>query len=611
MKKIIKNIILVPALVLGLSACTDWLDVKPTTSIVGEDMWKDQSDVEAVVASCYNAMLQNSFMQRVMTWGELRSDNVIHNDAPSVRAAQDQKEMYKSISLSSIVETNGVSSWASIYNVIKLCNFVIHFAPGVCDVDPDYLTSEMEAHLAEAYAIRSLCYFYMLRTFTEFPYVTEPVLDDQENLEVEPVSGESVIPYLIKDLKFALEKAQSKYAKVSDTKYRINRNAAAAILADLYLWKASGEEYPQDSISYDEAIKYCDRIFQDTITNVGAGGVVASNQYLSLSTYTSSNNESFSPIFQNTASSTEVIFALAADQESMWEQNQDNLIFVNQVYGLDATTMGMRGDWLTTYKIVPNDKYPNPVNNFVSRDAPFCIPENASGTDMPDARYRYGNRFGMSVTVTTGGYPIWKYKLTSGFSDYPNWIFYRLAEVYLMKAEAMVERMNANFYIGEDGNVKFRNYPTIEDDDSEEVVEAKRAIQANYEAEMGKVHGLVTRIFRRSNRGNRLSPAFENYKLDESSLVFAERRREFLFEGKRWYDLMRIARRDTKRFPNNGNKALIDCVKTKLDEGADLIASRLSTMDALYWPINKSELDRNPKLTQNPYYQSQTSDYEK
>lgn len=604
-----------PALVLGLSACTDWLDVKPTTSIVAEDMWKDQSDVEAVVASCYNAMLQNDFMQRVMAWGELRSDNMIHNDNPNENAAKNIKEMYKSISLSSIVETDGICSWAPVYHVIKLCNFVIHFAPGVCDVDPDYLESEMRAHLGEARAIRALCYFYLIRTYMEVPYVDYPVLDDQQDLEVEAISGKDIIPNIIADLDFALNNAPSRYSTMASTKYRITRNAAAAMLADVYLWKASGENYPDDSISYDKVIEYCDRVFQDTISSVGAGGV-ASNQYLSLSTSGATAFYSFANIFGYTTSSLEPIFALFADAESMWEQNKDNLIFMNQVYFQDAISQGTRGDWRTTYKIMPNDKYPKPTD-YTSKDAPFYLLTNGAVADY-DARYSL-NAGGPGVTwsSTSGtGFYILKFHSNSlGINYYPTWIFYRLAEIYLMKAEAIVERMNAKFDLLDDGNggkvVKFANYPTIENDDSDEVIEKKQELQALYAAEMAKAHALVTRIYKRSNKDNTSLPLLNDYVSDEAALVYAERRREFLFEGKRWFDLMRIARRDMKRDPNNGNKALIDCVKTKLDEGADLIASRLSSEQALYWPIAKSELDRNTKLTQNPYYKSKTSDYEK
>ena len=141
----------------SLSSCSDWLDLKPQTSIIAEDMWKDQSDVEAVVASMYRGMIQKDFMERVMAWGELRSDNLLQNDSKkSVETYASTYELYKSVSMSSILETNSLTSWTSVYNVINLANYVIHYAPGVCGQDADYTTSEMLANVAEARTVRAL-----------------------------------------------------------------------------------------------------------------------------------------------------------------------------------------------------------------------------------------------------------------------------------------------------------------------------------------------------------------------------------------------------------------------------------------------------------------------
>ncbi len=581
MKKLIKNIVLLPFLVLGMSSCTDWLEMKPKTSIVLEDMWKDQTDVEAVLASCYNRMLQNDFMLRVMAFGELRSDNILQNESPSGKG-KDTREMYKSVSLSSIVEKDNITSWAPFYSVIKLCNFVITYAPGVCDVDPDYLDSEMRAHVAQARALRALCYFYLVRTYKEFPYVDKPVLDDTENLMVSAVPADDVLKYIIADLEYAEKYAQTLYSSEIETRCRITRNAAKAMLADVYLWKASGQEYPHDSISYDIAIKYCDAIFQDTMKTQSS---MDQTKNLMLAT-------GYSNIFVSPVSTYENLFVLYSNRNTMWEQTkEDDLVQINLLYGSPGSS-GTRGDWVTTYKVFPNDKYTKAAG-YTSKDFVYHIQQNTEYTaSTNDARF-LNNMSGLSI-ITTSGYPIQKYEgIYASLSNYPSWIFYRLAEVYLMKAEAIVERMNARFDFNEDGQLIYLN--TAESD--------------VYIAEMRKAHQLVGRIYKRSNRTNTTSPTFT--PATESELVYAERRRELVFEGKRWFDLFRMARRDNKRTPETPTKGVIDHVKTKMEEGADLLGSRLSSMDAMYWPIYKDELERNSSLVQNPYYVSETDNYQK
>ena len=81
-------------------------------------------------------------------------------------------------------------------------------------------------------------------------------------------------------------------------------------------------------------------------------------------------------------------------------------------------------------------------------------------------------------------------------------------------------------------------------------------------------------------------------------LVLDERQREFIFEGKRYFDLIRLARyeKSTENIVSNyllrkyGN---LDQSTTK---------SKLNTMDAIYMPISADELKLNSLLVQNPFY---------
>ena len=78
--------------------------------------------------------------------------------------------------------------------------------------------------------------------------------------------------------------------------------------------------------------------------------------------------------------------------------------------------------------------------------------------------------------------------------------------------------------------------------------------------------------------------------------MFDERQRELMFEGKRWFDLVRLSRRDGE------NTRMINKVLPKFQENVSVIRIKLSTQDILYWPYSKQELKQNPYLTQNPAY---------
>ncbi|WP_140486100.1 RagB/SusD family nutrient uptake outer membrane protein [Flavobacterium sp. GSA192] len=81
--------------------------------------------------------------------------------------------------------------------------------------------------------------------------------------------------------------------------------------------------------------------------------------------------------------------------------------------------------------------------------------------------------------------------------------------------------------------------------------------------------------------------------------ILAERAREFAFEGKRWYDLLRMAR------ANNYERIdlLIDnAIATAPPVQQQTILAKLRDYNSHYLPINANELFSNKALVQNPFY---------
>ena len=93
---------------------------------------------------------------------------------------------------------------------------------------------------------------------------------------------------------------------------------------------------------------------------------------------------------------------------------------------------------------------------------------------------------------------------------------------------------------------------------------------------------------------------------DESqikTLVLDERQRELMFEGKRWYDLVRMVRHSdnpTQTMSVLRNTYLLRRYKSN---GNDAVA-RLGSLDNLFLPIYQNEIDVNPMLAddQNQAY---------
>ena len=85
-------------------------------------------------------------------------------------------------------------------------------------------------------------------------------------------------------------------------------------------------------------------------------------------------------------------------------------------------------------------------------------------------------------------------------------------------------------------------------------------------------------------------------KASMEELLLEERQREFMFEGKRWFDLVRVARRD------GNNNRLSSLASRKYIENVYAIKIKLADPNIIYFPYAKSELKVNHLLVQNPAF---------
>ncbi len=544
---------------LGLGSCSDFLEIEPLNDIVLDKFWNEENDVENIVAGCYSGMQNRILIERMIVWGELRSDHLIGGTG-----VQDNINI-QNILKENITANNVYTSWGEFYDIINRCNTVLHYSPLVAERDPNYTETELMATRAEVSAIRDLCYFYLIRTFRDVPYSTQPFLDELQQMAMPATKFDAVLDSLITDLENVKSYAVKTYP-VSKTNYqcgRITQDAIHAMLAEMYLWKKD----------YANSVKYADMVidaktqrFQNEIDN--AGGNSSSYKMfegypLIYDSYTTGNiyGNAYGTIFGSGASRESILELIFADDNTRLANHGLSFLYGNQ-----KTMPGIvkPADFITTD--VSDASYKVFCDKYDTRNYENLYKMSASQYGVAKYVCKSGMVSISSTEITSSASPSYPEEYC-----HANWILYRLTDVMLLKAEALVQMV--------DGDAK------TEANDS--------LLRAAYD--------IVSVINKRSNCATTYMPiTYANYstKSQMENLVFEERARELMFEGKRWYDLVRRSLRD-------GNTSyLVQQVTRKGSDNASVVQAKLAKMDAIFWPYNLDELKVNPYLVQNPAFGS-------
>lgn len=561
---------------MSFSSCADWLTLLPLNDVVLENYWTDKSDVESVLLGAYAKMESQDCLFRMSMWGEMRSDNII--------AGSSTRNAVLQITKDNILETNTYTSWKCFYDAINSANTILHFAPIVAEKDPNYTVAELNANIAEAIAIRSLCYWYLIRAYKDVPFVTEPSIDDTGVFIVPAEKFDVILDRLIDDLEGVKMYAVNKYVLKSANTARFTRVGIMAMLADMYLWKG---EWDKCSEVVDEILTYkrkeYEEIYEEDPTSCDIE--IFREKYPLISNVQSNvQGNAYNKIFGQ-GNSFETLFELSYDPRN----NSDTPMLFIDFYGNTARDRNRIGELKTDTRVGAN--FAQGTNTvFESKyDGRFVesIQEISGTGDFAIRKYIYS---GVSYKLNTGEVKDAQFSARNFESSQSSWIIYRLTDVMLMQAEA--NAMKAHEI--NQGITSDATDPTNAQKQSVRdslILAGFNAVQTvNFRAKGYNVYSPV------ASDTIKFAPYNGNPKQLED-LILKERRREFLFEGKRWFDLVRMSLRE-----GNTDK-LSTLVLVKYTENVSAVRIKLADMDAMFFPISKDERKINTLLKQNPAYE--------
>ena len=469
--------------------CDDFLELEPhSQSIVVENTSADSvyfhsaSELEAALAGAYGDFKNEYYQLDYYVNGDAQSDDAYAGgDNPDNFQIDDY--------MLDAVNRNVSRDWAYLYSAIGKVNNIINNADEVTDVA---LTETRRAEIVgEASFIRAFMYFQLVQLWGDVPLQLQEVTsisadklaEIYEQIFPARASTADVYAQIIADLETALTRVRT----TADDKGFVTVGAVNAVLAKVY---ATIEPHDWTKVN-----TYCDAVI--------AGG-----------------------------------YSLLPTFEKLWDNSVENS--AESIFEINYTGGPSDGNWgVTIFRGVDWKKFNLPSNDLIAafdaegdviRKNASIIFEDVSGlwsdSHYPQTAYPFINK--------------WR---NFGGDGAQNYIFIRLADILLLKAEAQNEL----------------------------------GLQS-------EAAGLVNQIRARVNLG--ATPA--SSQADLRLAIEKERRLELAYEGVRWFDLKRTGR-------------AIDVMNNAKGVGGAPLGYHLTT-DRLLWPIPQAELDKNARLTQNAGY---------
>ncbi|MDL2241588.1 RagB/SusD family nutrient uptake outer membrane protein [Bacteroidales bacterium OttesenSCG-928-L03] len=507
MKKIVLTVLIGMSLI--ASSCQDWLEIYNKNEQVTTQYWKNKEDVESVLSSGY--MYFRKTAPTLYDWSELRGGSISASSTARIKLQDFQMTSEESL-----------CDWSIFYQVINMANSVLDYAEIVYGIDETYNEAVMKSHLTEAYFLRGLTYFYLVRNFGEVPLILKSYVDDSTPFNIAKSSEKEILAQIKKDVVTALETGAAKeFFEDADYWSGVSKNRGTkwglyALMTDVCLWDED----------YENAIKYADLLIDATALRRPAF-MKNSEQWFSMFSEGNSNESIF---------------------EIPWSYKEE------QTSGSPSSAY--------TYSETAQYLYTPAMR------ARLLEEKTLSG----DASVRA--EFGAYAEAGTSGevYCIWKYQ-GLGLKDVTNrrgsnqqdanYIIYRMADVMLMRAEALIWR-------GSSGD--------------------------------NQAAGEIINQIRERAKAVLYDESTFNDEVDQLSMLkmlLAERDIEFAAEGKRWYDLLRFGKSANYKYKNEFIQTIVD---NNNNANPSWLRSVLANNYAWYLPIKQSEVDSNLLLEQNPYY---------
>lgn len=351
---------LIAVLLMGLTACNDWLEEHPK-AVAAETFYNTTGEADAAVLAPLKK-IREGFMMNYPGMLENFADYAYG------RGSWESNSDYQGLNTQNQTRTNQI--WSGLYKSIRDCNIALLRLPEATEMTE----TQINAYMGELRFIRAFDYFQVVRMWNGGPLRTEENMDEFNQPKAD---ANTLYDFIVKDLLFAVEHAPEK-ARLAGTPCK---NSAASLLSQVYLQLGK----------YEESFKY-------------AKQVVDSGMYSLVQVAASAD---FDKVFgANLQTSSEEIFYMKADNEpAIWDHGWEYVMFCSHPTAVvNGEKMHGSGGWYGIYTTTENKivaewdfqdlrkDYNLLLHNFGLGDQTYLLckyhdPSPHAGNDFPLIRY--------------------------------------------------------------------------------------------------------------------------------------------------------------------------------------------------------------------------------
>ncbi len=225
-----KRIIILSALTLLLSSCTNFLTEDPKASILQDEYFETADNVERALWSLYRPLASTGLFGANLPMVDVGTD-LVACKTRTASTSESTSEPFANFTLSSTsswINTTGLT-WADLWKGVLRSNYIIY---GIDDVD--ITDVERREFIGEARCMRAFYYYYLVRLWGDLPIIMQ--FTDSDNFDatkelVRSPASEIYSEIIIPDLKYAAEYTPSSFP---DESGRATKWLARTLLAEAY-----------------------------------------------------------------------------------------------------------------------------------------------------------------------------------------------------------------------------------------------------------------------------------------------------------------------------------------------------------------------------------------